>query len=228
MCVACSRGVSHTQVDGGAAFQTPRCGASISAQADGIDEALLRGTIATSSSSRRGGGVGGGGDAAAASTTAVVGPNGERESEKEEPPAVSLPYKAGIRSLAATPTNGVVAVPLDARRRRRRLRARSRRSAPLRADTTRHGRASSRHTLTAVEGSREAARRAWCCLVAGRVLESFATTAWPVGSRRVIPQSVERKSHGSARARVHGDGSALLFRDSRTERKCEEIYEIDR
>lgn len=151
----------------------------------------------------------GGAAAAAASTTDVVGPR-ERERESEERAARAVSALAGVRSLAATPTNGVVAVPLDARRRRcrrrRRLRARSRRVAPRRAEPTRHGRASSRHTLTAVEDSREAARRAWCCLVAGRVLESFAT-AWPAGSRRVIPQSVERKSHGSARARVRGDGS---------------------
>jgi len=42
--------VCGTGRGGAAAFQTPRCGASISAQADGIDGALLREAIATSSS----------------------------------------------------------------------------------------------------------------------------------------------------------------------------------
>jgi len=59
----------------------------------------------------------------------------QRTRERGEPPDVrSL---ADDRSLAAPPTNGVVAVPLDARRRRRRrrLRARTRRVASRRADT---------------------------------------------------------------------------------------------
>lgn len=84
----------------------------------------------------------GGAAAAAASTADVVGPK-ERESEERAARAVSA--LAGVRSLAATPTNGVVAVPLDARRRRRRrrLRARSRRAEPSRHDTD--GRAADTH-----------------------------------------------------------------------------------
>lgn len=122
---------------GGAAFQTPRCGASISAQADGIDGALLRGATATSSSR--------------ASlrrcyrfhrhlVVVVVGVvviviviAWQRARERGAPLDIST--LAGDRSLAAPPTNGVVAVPLDARRRR--LRARTRRAAPRR-----HGRPS--------------------------------------------------------------------------------------
>lgn len=130
---------------------------SISAQADGIDGALLRGTIATSSSR--------------ASRRRCYHLHRRRRRLESERARRNHSTLAGGRSLAAPPTNGVVAVPLNARRRRRRLRARPRR----------HGR-TGRHTLTAVEGSREAACRAWCCLVAGRVLESFATAAGPLAA----------------------------------------------
>lgn len=53
--------------------------------------------------------------------------------ERGEPLTAST--LAGSRLLAASSTNGVVAVPLDARRRRRRLRARPLHAAPHRADT---------------------------------------------------------------------------------------------
>lgn len=112
-------------------------------QADGIDGALLRGTIATSSSRRR-----------CCRRRRLHHrrrwSQSERERQSEERAARAVSALAGVRSLAATPTNGVV----DARRRRcrrrrrRRLRARSRRVASRRAEPSRHdtdGRAADTH-----------------------------------------------------------------------------------